>query len=91
MTAHKTEGFKGFSGKTLEFYPGLEKNNSNQWFQNNRGVYDEHVLVPAKQFILGMGEKLKELSPMINAYPRTNKSLFRINRAPGSAKTSMVK
>jgi uncharacterized protein (TIGR02453 family) len=38
------------------------------------------VLGTAKSYIIAMGERLKELSPTINADPRTNKSLFRINR-----------
>jgi len=73
-------GFKGFSKETLNFFKKLKKNNDKNWFGMHREEYDDYVLNPAKAFIIAMGEKLKELSPAVNADPRTNKSLFRINR-----------
>ena len=73
-------GFTGFSKGTLEFFKKLKKNNDKNWFGMHREEYDDYVLNPAKAFITAMGEKLKKLSPTVNADPRTNKSLFRINR-----------
>ncbi len=72
--------FKGFSQETLDFFKKLKKNNDKNWFEMHREEYDDYVLNPAKAFVVAMGEKLKKLSPSINADPRTNKSLFRINK-----------
>ncbi len=74
------QGFKGFSSETLKFFKKLKKCNDKNWFGMHREEYDDYVLSPAKAFIVAMGEKLKEISPTVNADPRTNKSLFRINR-----------
>jgi uncharacterized protein (TIGR02453 family) len=80
MAEKMIKGFNGFTQETLYFFETLKENNNKPWFDQNREVYDEYVLGPAKSFVVAMGERLKELSPVINADPRTNKSLFRINR-----------
>lgn len=76
----KIEKFEGFFKETIDFFKELKAKNEKLWFDLNRGPYEDYVLGPAKSFIVAMGEKLKELSPTVNADPRTNKSLFRINR-----------
>ena len=72
--------FEGFSEETLYFFRTLRENNNKPWFDQNREVYQEYVVAPARSFVVSMGKKLKQLVPDINADPRTNKSLFRINR-----------
>ena len=73
-------GFTGFSKKTTGFLRGLEKNNSKEWFDKNRDVYDEHVMGPSIEFVKEMGERLRTISPEIVADPRRDKSIFRLNR-----------
>ncbi len=73
-------GFKGFSDKTFQFFKDLENNNTREWFENNRSVFEEHVLNPAQEFVMEMGERLKPLCPKIVAIPKTDKSIFRIYR-----------
>jgi len=72
--------FKGFFTQTLDFFKELKTNNNKEWFDANRKTYEDYVLGPAKSFVTAMGKKLAMLVPTINADPRTNKSLFRINR-----------
>jgi len=72
--------FKGFSKKTVAFFKGLEKNNSKEWFDLNRDVYDDYVMGPAIEFVKEMGAQLKSISPNIVADPRRDKSIFRLNR-----------
>ena len=72
--------FNGFSKQTVKFFRDLEKNNSKKWFDQNRDTYDEYVMKPAVEFVKGMGEKLKSISPDIVADPRRDKSIFRLNR-----------
>jgi uncharacterized protein (TIGR02453 family) len=80
MSDKNIKEFNGFFKETLYFFKRLKEHNNKPWFDQNREVYEDYVLGPARSFVVALGEKLKELSPMINADPRTNKSLFRINR-----------
>ncbi len=72
--------FKGFPKELSTFFNHLKKNNTKEWFDSHRGDYESHVKQPASEFVLSMGEKLKEIAPGIRAIPKTNQSLFRINR-----------
>ncbi|MDY7036312.1 MAG: DUF2461 domain-containing protein [Thermodesulfobacteriota bacterium] len=74
------DSFQGFPRETPEFFEKLKQNNSKVWFQENRNEYDEFVKRPSEQFVIEMGEMLKHLAPRINAIPKVNQSLFRINR-----------
>jgi uncharacterized protein (TIGR02453 family) len=72
--------FRGFSKETVEFFRGLKRNNNKDWFEAHREVYQDHVLEPAKAFVVAMGPRLKEISQNIVAAPKVNKSIFRLNR-----------
>ena len=72
--------FNGFSRETVAFFKGLKKNNTRDWFEGHRPVYEAHVMGPAKAFVTAMGEKLKTIAPRIHAIPQINKSIFRLNR-----------
>lgn len=70
--------FGGFTKETFKFLKGLEKNNTKEWFGDNRDIYDEHVLEPAQEFVTEMGERLRSITPKVVAIPKTDKSIFRI-------------
>jgi uncharacterized protein (TIGR02453 family) len=73
-------GFTGFSKELLKFFKNLEKNNTKQWFEKHRNDYEEFVLDPARDFVVEMGNRLRKIAPGINAIPKINQSLFKINR-----------
>lgn len=73
-------GFDGFSKAALTFYADLRANNTKEWFDANRSVYDEEVMAPARELVEILGLKMRAHVPDIVADPRVNKSLFRINR-----------
>ena len=73
-------GFDGFYEETVYFFKELKEHNNRQWFDQNRDLYEEYVMNPARSFIVEMGARLKEISPDIIGDPRINKSIFRINR-----------
>jgi uncharacterized protein (TIGR02453 family) len=75
-----TEGFAGFYPETVAFFEGLARNNNKLWFDEHRHDYDTFVVTPARLFVEAMGARLTALVPDIIADPRTNRSLFRINR-----------
>jgi uncharacterized protein (TIGR02453 family) len=72
--------FNGFPKQTLTFFRTLSQNNTKMWFDQNKGMYEKQVLIPARDFILAMGVRLKKIAPGVQADPRVNKSLFRLNR-----------
>jgi uncharacterized protein (TIGR02453 family) len=76
----KTGEFRGFFPETLRFYEELRENNDKHWFESHRNDYDKFVIEPAKAFITSMGNRLRELSPDINAIPKVDGSIFRIYR-----------
>ena len=72
--------FTGFPTQLIQFFKGLEANNSKSWFQDHKKEYESFVKVPSQEFVSAMGGRLRNISPSINAIPKVNKSLFRINR-----------
>jgi uncharacterized protein (TIGR02453 family) len=72
--------FNGFSKELPKFFQNLKKNNTKQWFEKHRNEYEEFVLGPAREFVAEMGNRLRKIAPEINAIPKINQSLFKINR-----------
>ncbi len=72
--------FEGFSQEMITFFEELKKNNKKEWFDAHRKDYERFVTEPARAFVLDMGEKLRAIAPGIQAVPKVNWSLFRINR-----------
>ena len=72
--------FTGFPEETIGFLAGLRDNNSKSWFEAHRSDYDQYWMAVAKDFVVAAGEALLELDPNIEAQPKVNGSIFRINR-----------
>lgn len=72
--------FQGFPKELIAFFEDLKENNSKEWFDNHKQDYEDFVKQPSIEFVISMGEKLKQITPRVNALPQVNKSLFRINR-----------
>jgi len=75
-----TPEFHGFPEECIAFYRNLSKNNNTAWFKKHKTDFDEYVMKPARSFVFEMGERLRTIAFGINADPRINRSLFRINR-----------
>ena len=73
--------FAGFPREGLEFLEGLAADNTREYFDLHRDTYQSALLQPAKDFVVALGEELRErVSPAIRAEPRINGSILRINR-----------
>jgi uncharacterized protein (TIGR02453 family) len=72
--------FEGFSKQTIKFFKDLKNNNSKQWFEENREIFDNHVMLDSQLFVAEMGQKLQKIASEIVAIPKTDKSIFRIYR-----------
>ena len=72
--------FSGFSKKSLSFLKELRANNSKEWFEAHKHIYEEHILEPNRAFVVEMGEHIQALVPTINAIAKINGSMYRIYR-----------
>lgn len=72
--------FTGFTPEAIRFFQELTLNNSKVWFDDNRTLFEEKVLNPARLFVETMGERLRMIAPEVVADPRIDKSIFRLHR-----------
>ena len=72
--------FEGFSKDTVRFLAGLCRNNDKSWFDDHRDDYDAHFVAPAKAFVEAIAARLKKIDSSIQAVPKVNGSIMRINR-----------
>jgi uncharacterized protein (TIGR02453 family) len=71
--------FDGFPHGAPRFLRDLGENNTREWFQAHREEYETLLLEPASDFVVAMGEELRAIGADVNADPRVNGSIFRIN------------
>lgn len=73
--------FKGFPKGFFTFFQALTRNNNREWFNANKDRYQETVVDPISEFIVGMAPLLADISPHYVADPRPHGgSMFRIYR-----------
>jgi len=72
--------FEGFTQDTLAFLRELAANNERPWFHANKDRYESQLLEREKLFIAEVGVPLRAMRPHVEAVPRVNGSIFRINR-----------
>ncbi len=70
----KTPNFYGFPAEALRFLEELSKNNNREWFNAHKQEYQDHVLAPAQDFVLALGERLRTISAGIIYDTRTSGS-----------------
>jgi len=75
-----TSSFTGFPADCPEFFVQLKENNNKPWFEDNRDRYNSSALLPAQQFVLALGDRLRTISPEVIADPRIDRSIFRLHR-----------
>jgi uncharacterized protein (DUF2461 family) len=73
-----TQHFTGLPRESLQFFTELKANNNKIWFDTHKPDSENYILTPAMDFVVVLGEPLRDLSPNVVADPRINKSIFRI-------------
>ncbi len=53
--------FKGFPKEGIAFLKELKLNNNRNWFNANKKIYTESLLIPAQSFVMDLGERLSEV------------------------------
>lgn len=64
----------------VKFLAELRENNNRTWFTENRDRAEELLLSPARELVVEVGELLRKKRPDIIADPRTDRSIYRLNR-----------
>lgn len=72
--------FTGFTPKTFEFLREVGIRDSKLWFEENRAVYNEHVLEPLKNLVISLTPAMLAIDPDFEATPAVNKTISRIFR-----------
>ena len=72
--------FSGFTPHCIAFLHDLAANNDRDWFQANKGRYEESCLKPALDLIAALQAPLAALDPPLAANPKMNGSLRRLHR-----------
>jgi uncharacterized protein (TIGR02453 family) len=72
--------FPGFSRELPAFFRELGENNTKAWFDEHRQDYQRVFAEPAKQFVAAIEPKLRRISRDLQAEPRVNGSIMRVNR-----------
>jgi uncharacterized protein (TIGR02453 family) len=73
--------FMGFGTDGLAVLSGLRSNNTREFFEANRAVFERDVLEPAKLLVDDLGQRLRAtVAPNLVADPRVDRSLFRLHR-----------
>jgi uncharacterized protein (DUF2461 family) len=72
--------FTGFGKESFKFFAELSKNNSLQWFAQNRERYDNFIVLPAKTLINNLAPFFNQLEAKINTEPKFDKTMLRINK-----------
>jgi uncharacterized protein (TIGR02453 family) len=72
--------FTGFSQSGITFLKDLAANNNKEWFEKNRNVYENHIMVPMRQLATMLGPVVKSIDNEIETSPTVNKTISKIYR-----------
>ena len=72
------QGFGGFPPEAMTFFRGLKKNNTREWFQPRKQIYDEKVKAPMLDLVTALMRRLADFAPDHVGDP--NKAIYRIYR-----------
>jgi len=62
-----TDGFEAMVDDARSFFAGLEKNNSNDWFNPRKAQYEAEIARPAKRFADLIAEDLSRITGRTHA------------------------
>lgn len=65
---------------TEQYLFDLTKNNNKEWFAKNKSRFENEFLIPASNFVVELGERIRAFAPDIIAIPKIDKSIFRLHR-----------
>lgn len=72
--------FEGFRPQTLDFLIENRIQNSREWFEAHRPVYNQYVLAPLRELVEALTPTMLEIDPEFTVAPSVNKTISRIYR-----------
>ena len=72
--------FSGFTNTSISFLKDLAANNNKEWFEQNRSVYEKHILKPLKELTSELGLVIKSMDDKIDVTPQINRTISKIFR-----------
>lgn len=78
LTENSSGEFRGFGGEALRFLRRLRRNNTREWFERHRPVYETELRDPMRELVEEMDVRLARFAPELTGDPR--RSVFRIHR-----------
>ena len=73
-----SSGFGGFPPEAMPFFRALKKNNTRDWFQPRKEIYEEKVRGPMLELVSALMRRLADFAPDHVGDP--NKAVYRIYR-----------
>jgi uncharacterized protein (TIGR02453 family) len=67
-----------FPSEGLKFLRSLKRNNNREWFQEHKGIYEQHLKRPMTELISALAKDFQEFAPEMIASPKV--SAYRIYR-----------
>src|SRR5579871_131630 len=55
-------GFSGFPAEAMTFYRGLARNNTREWFQPRKHIYDGKVKAPMVELVTALNHAMMEFA-----------------------------
>ncbi len=72
--------FNGFSQQGLTFLQDVRIQNSKEWFDEHRSIYDEQLLTPFRALVEALSQTMVLIDPEFETRPAIGKTLSRMNR-----------
>lgn len=69
-----------FSKGTIDFLKSLKENNNKEWFEQNRDIYNDVLLLPMKHISKQLEPVMRNIDPFIETSPSVGKSVSKIYR-----------
>ena len=69
-----------FKQDTLDYLIDVKRNNSKEWFSENKERYKDSLLIPFKEFVILLSEVMLKIDPEFEVEPRVDKTISRIYR-----------
>lgn len=70
--------FKGFTPQTIQFFRDIAENNNKEWFDENKGVYDEEIYKPIKALVTALSPAMYNIDAGFELRP--HRAVSRIYR-----------
>jgi uncharacterized protein (TIGR02453 family) len=71
-------GFPGFPAEAITFYRGLARNNTREWFQPRKHIYDDQVKAPMVDLVTALNSAMMDFAP--DYVTDAPKAIYRIYR-----------